>query len=286
MISSNIGIIGHPIGHTKSPVFQQAGLDALGIDETFEAWDVPPKKLESIVAKFREKNFIACCVTLPHKQAVIPMVDELTDAAKAVGAVNWIFNRRGKLVGHNTDGSGFLRALREKTCFDPKGADVVVFGAGGAARAIVHALKGAEVNRLTIANRTVEKAQVLASYFSEGKFKPKAISMAKDEMANHVPFANLLVNTTSLGMSGGPAEIASPVTSDMISAQTIGYDAVYAPPMTTFLREVEAAGGEPAGGITMLVFQGIEGFEMATGRSAPVNIMFEAIYSAIKSHSN
>ena len=275
--------MGHPIGHTKSPVFQQAGLDELGIDETFEAWDVKPEELEAKVATFRAEGFLAACVTLPHKQAVIPIVDKLTEAAKAVGAGNWIFNRDGELVGHNTDGTGFLRALKEKAGFDPKGVDAVVFGAGGAARAIVYALKTAGVARLTIANRTVETAQAIASEFSEGRFKPTAIGMSRDELSNYVPYATLLVNTTSLGMTGGPAELATPVTADMISADAMGYDAVYSPPMTKFLTEVEEAGGTSAGGMTMLVFQGIEGFEMATGKTAPVDTMFSAIEKALKS---
>ena len=282
-MSSNIGVMGHPIGHTKSPVFQQAGLDELGIDETFEAWDVMPEELSEKVATFRDKNFLAACVTLPHKQAVIPLVDELTEAAEAVGAVNWIFNRDGKLVGHNTDSTGFLRALREKAGFDPRGVDAVVFGAGGAARAIVYALKIAGVARLTIANRTVSKAQALASDFSEGRFKPVAIGLDRDELANCAPYATLLVNATSLGMAGGPAEMATPITADMISADATGYDAVYAPPVTRFLREVENAGGTSAGGMTMLVYQGIEGFEMATGQKAPVDKMFAAIEKALKS---
>ena len=282
-MSSNIGVMGHPVGHTKSPVFQQAGLDELGIDETFEAWDVMPEELSEKVATFRDKNFLAACVTLPHKQAVIPLVDELTEAAEAVGAVIWIFNRDGKLVGHNTDSTGFLRALREKAGFDPRGVDAVVFGAGGAARAIVYALKIAGVARLTIANRTVSKAQALASDFSEGRFKPVAIGLDRDELGNCAPYATLLVNATSLGMAGGPAEMATPITADMISADAMGYDAVYAPPVTTFLREVENAGGTSAGGMTMLVYQGIEGFEMATGQKAPVDTMFAAIEKALKS---
>ena len=97
-MSSNIGVMGHPIGHTKSPVFQQAGLDALGIKETFEIWDVLPEALADKVATFRSDGFLAACVTLPHKQNVIPMIDELSDAAQAIGAVNWIFNKNGKLI--------------------------------------------------------------------------------------------------------------------------------------------------------------------------------------------
>ncbi|MEC9292727.1 MAG: shikimate dehydrogenase, partial [Chloroflexota bacterium] len=158
-MSSNIGVMGHPIGHTKSPVFQQAGLDALNIEETFEAWDVPPEALADKVGTFRAEGFLATCVTLPHKQAVIPMVDELSDAAKQIGAVNWIFNQNGKLIGHNTDATGFIRALKEKVGFEPEGVAATVFGAGGAARAVVYALKTAGIKRLTIANRTIERAQ-------------------------------------------------------------------------------------------------------------------------------
>ena len=281
-MNSNIGVMGHPIGHTKSPVFQQAGLDALNIEETFEAWDVTPEALADKVATFRSDGFLAACVTLPHKQEVIPMVDELSDAAQQIGAVNWIFNKNGKLIGHNTDGTGFIRALKEKVGVEAQGVDTTVFGAGGAARAVVYALKNAGIKRLTIANRTLERAQELAAHFTEGPFKPEAISMNRDELADHVPYSGLLVNTTSLGMAGGPAELATPVTSDMISADAIGYDVVYAPPMTRFLREVEEAGATSAGGISMLVFQGIEGFEMATGQKAPVNTMFSAIERALK----
>ena len=281
-MNSNIGVMGHPIGHTKSPVFQQAGLDALNIEETFEAWDVTPEALADKVATFRSDGFLAACVTLPHKQEVIPMVDELSDAAQQIGAVNWIFNKNGKLIGHNTDGTGFIRALKEKVGFEAPGVDATVVGSGGAARAVVYALKNAGIKRLAIANRTLERAQELAAHFTEAPFKPEAISMSRDELADHVPYSGLLVNTTSLGMAGGPAELATPVTSDMISADAIGYDVVYAPPMTRFLREVEEAGATSAGGISMLVFQGIEGFEMATGQKAPVNTMFSAIERALK----
>jgi shikimate dehydrogenase len=276
------GVMGHPIGHTKSPVFQQAALDHCGVDATFQAWDIAPEDLAAKVETFRAPEFLGSCVTLPHKQSIMPMLDGLADTATAVGAVNWILPEDGKLIGHNTDAPGFLRALKESAGFDPEGANAVVFGAGGAARAIVYALKTGGVSSLTIANRTVEKAQALASEMTDGKFRPSVVDLDPTSLSDIVPFSNLLVNTTSLGMAGGPAPSSSPVTAELISADATCYDAVYAPPMTPFLQEGERAGAEVAGGITMLVYQGVVGFELATGKKAPVDEMFAALAAAQK----
>ena len=109
----NIGIIGHPIGHSKSPVFQQVALNHHNIDETFTAWDVTHEELPNIVKHFRTNDFIASCITLPHKLNIMDHVDILTDTAKKVGAVNWIFNDKGTLTGHNTDCTGFIRSLKD-----------------------------------------------------------------------------------------------------------------------------------------------------------------------------
>ncbi len=282
-MTKSMGIIGYPLGHTLSPLFQQAGLDHLGLDAKFEAWPTAPEDLAAKVQSFKDKDCLGSCVTLPHKQAVMPMLDEIDGTAEAIGAVNWIVNRSGRLHGYNTDAPGFLRALREKADFDPEGADALVFGAGGAARAVVYALHTAGVARLTIANRSIDKAQSLAAEMSEGKFKPRAMGLSRNELADVAPFAKLLVNTSSMGMAGGPAPSVSPIAADMISADALGYDAVYAPAVTPFLREVERAGGRTAGGITMLIYQGIEGFELCTGQEAPVDVMFAAVESATKS---
>ena len=272
--------MGHPIGHTKSPVFQQAALDHLGIDAKFEAWDVAPEELAAKVGSFRTPDFMGSCVTLPHKQAIMPMLDGLADTAEAVGAVNWVVPEDGKLIGHNTDAPGFLRALKEKAGFDPAGAHAVVFGAGGAARAIIYALKTGGVASVTIANRTVARAQELAAEMTDGRFRPQALGLDRTELADVVPFASLLVNTSSMGMAGGPASTETPVTAELISADAVCYDAVYAPPVTPFLREAEKAGATPAGGITMLVYQGVVGFELVTGKKAPVDVMFDALAAA------
>ncbi len=276
-MSKILGIIGHPIGHTKSPVLQQAALDHLGVDLTFDAWDVAPEDLAAKVETFRSPDFVAGCVTLPHKQAIIPMLDGLAETAQAVGAVNWVIPEEGKLIGHNTDAPGFLRALKESAGFDPKGRSAVVFGAGGAARAIVYALKTGGAASVAIANRTVEKAQALAADMTDGRFRPTALGLDATSLADVVPYSDLLVNASTLGMEGGPGPGLSPVAAELIPAEATCYDAVYAPPETPFLLEAERAGATPAGGISMLIYQGVVGFELATGREAPVKEMFAAL---------
>lgn len=280
MTTSNFGIIGYPLGHTLSPVFQNAALQHHGIDEVFEAWPTHPDDLAAKVDSFRAEGFLASCVTLPHKQAVIPMIDELADTAVAVGAVNWIINDNGHLTGHNTDSPGFLRALTELGGCDPAGKSSVVFGAGGAARAIVQALKSAGVASMTIANRTHSRADELAVDFSGDGLNIETCALDDPELSETARAADLLVNTSSMGMDGGPAPDATPITADAISPNAVAYDAVYAPPMTPFLKEVEKAGAQSLRGFTMLLLQGAVGFELATGKPAPVDEMFEAVRRA------
>ena len=281
-MTKRVGIIGYPLGHTLSPVFQQAALNHLGIDATFEVWATPPEELAERIESFREPDCLGCCVTLPHKQAVVAMLDTLDETATGIGAVNWIVNEDGKLSGHNTDAPGFLRSLREEAGFDPAGCNAVLFGAGGAARAVAYALRSAGCSKLTIANRTVERAEALAADMTDGRFRPLASGLAKDELADSVPYAELLVNATSMGMAGGPSPDATPVAADLISSRTLACDVVYAPPVTPFLREAEAAGGRTAGGLSMLVYQGVIGFELCTGREAPADIMMAAMLKAVR----
>ncbi len=279
-MTKRMGIIGYPLGHTLSPVFQQAGLDAAGIDATFEAWPTPPDELAERVASFRDADCLGACVTLPHKQAVERLVDDVHPDAAEVGAVNWVVNKDGSLTGHNTDAPGFLRALREELRFDPDGADALVLGAGGAARAAVFALRSAGVSRLTVANRTLARAETLAADVSRGRFRASAIELTRDALSDAAPYADLIVNTTSMGMSGGPSPDESPLSADLISARTIVYDVVYAPAVTPLLQEAEAAGARGATGLSMLVYQGVIGFELCTGVEAPADVMMKAARDA------
>ena len=281
-MTQRIGIIGHPLHHSLSPLFQQAALDALEIDATFASWPTPPEEFAETVEGLRADDCMGCCITLPHKEVALELVDELDPAAEEIGAINTIVNDGGRLKGYNTDAPGFLRGLREAAGFEPQGRAVLVLGAGGAARAIVFALREAGVSRLTIANRTEERAQALAKDLTRGRFRPDAMSLDVDRLANAAPYADLIVNATSMGMSGGSAIEETPVPPELISGSALCYDAVYAPPMTPFLQAGEDAGARIAGGLSMLIYQGAEGFKLWTGREAPVEVMFDAIPEAMR----
>ncbi|MGE5595546.1 MAG: shikimate dehydrogenase family protein, partial [Hyphomicrobiales bacterium] len=156
------GIIGHPVAHSLSPAFQSAAFEHCGLDVAYEAWDTPPAALHGRVVSLRDPTYLGANVTIPHKEAVIPFLDELGGQSARLGAVNTIVNRGSRLFGFNTDGPGFVAALRNEAAFDPAGASVLLLGAGGAARGIAFALAEARAARLGIWNRTPERAARLA----------------------------------------------------------------------------------------------------------------------------
>ena len=278
-----LGIIGHPIGHSISPVFQQAALDAIGFDGTYEPWDVEPDEVGEFVDGLRSLDTLGINVTVPHKEAVIPFLDEVDDWASTAGAVNTIVNREGRLSGHNTDGIGFLRALREGAGFDPRGRDVLVIGAGGSARGVVYALARAGIAQLFIANRTVERAERLVALSIDSGVAAEALGLSgASEAAQEVA---LIVNCTSMGMLHGPDENGTPLTAVDIPSSVLVNDLVYNPQETPLLREAAESGAATLGGIQMLVYQGAASFEMWTGHDAPAAIMLEAATAAMRARS-
>ncbi|MCH9016601.1 MAG: shikimate dehydrogenase [Chloroflexi bacterium] len=275
-MTQRLGIIGYPIGHSISPIFQQAGLDHLGIDATYEKWEVTPEGVGDFVAGLRAPGTLGINITVPHKQAVIPFLDEVDEWATAAGAVNTIVNRDGRLTGHNTDGPGFLQALLVETGYSPDGTRALILGAGGAARGILLALVRGGVDSLVIANRTFERAETLAQLASENGVKSEAIPLAGDALTEAAASANLIVNCTTMGMSHGPDEHGSPISAAQIPATAIVNDLVYTPLLTPILKEAAAAGATALGGLHMLVYQGVLSFQMWTGRDAPVDVMLAA----------
>jgi shikimate dehydrogenase len=275
-MTQRLGIIGYPIGHSISPIFQQAALDHLGIDATYEKWEVTPEGVGDFVNGLRVPDSLGINITVPHKQAVIPFLDEVDEWATAAGAVNTIVNHDGHLSGHNTDGLGFLRALLVETGYDPKGTRALVLGAGGAARGILLALARGGVDSMVIANRTLERAETLAKLAKDNGVKSEAISLSGDALTDAASDADLIVNCTTVGMSHGPDEHGSPVAAAQIPATAIVNDVVYTPLITPILKEAAAAGATALGGLHMLVYQGVLSFQMWTGVDAPVDVMLAA----------
>ena len=283
-MTRQLGIIGYPIGHSMSPVMFGAAFKESGLDATYEAWEVAPEKLGEFIAKVRasEGEILGFNATVPHKEAVIQAVDEASPEAKRAGAVNTVVNDGGRLIGHNTDGAGFVRALREEAGFLPSGSRALILGAGGAARGVVMALAEEDVAEFVIANRTPKRAELLSEDLKRcfgGDVK--AISMQSEALKQAAASSTLIVQCTTMGMLHGPAVDASPLPSSHIPAGALVYDLVYNPPETPLMREAAAAGARAFGGLSMLVYQGAVGFETWLSRPAPVQAMFAAARAAL-----
>ena len=275
------GIFGYPISHSISPPMHQAAFDFAGIDASYEAWETHPDALAEGVRGLRSGHYLGANVTVPHKQAVGEHLDEVDDLARRIGAVNTITISDGRLLGINTDAEGFITSLKIQGDIDPTGLDAVLVGAGGAARAAAHALADAGIGSLTIANRTIDRAQTLADEIEVQGVDTQAMGLSDSGYASACKGADLLINSTSVGMLRGPAEGASPVPNGAIRAGSVIYDMVYNPPDTPLLQNAESAGARPVGGLPMLVYQGAAAWSRWTGRDAPVDVMFEAARSAL-----
>jgi len=262
------GIIGHPVAHSLSPVFQAAAFAHCGLDVTYERWDTPAAQLAGRVSSLRETAVLGANVTVPHKEAVIPLLDELGGQSARMGAVNTIVNRDGRLFGFNTDGPGFVAALRNEASFEPAGKKVLLVGAGGAARGIAFALSEARAAEVAISNRTAGRAEAVA-----GEIGRPVSAVPWD---SPVGGYDCVVNCTSVGMHGGPDPDGVPFEVASARPGCLVVDIVYAPEDTPLLRSAKAAGLVTLGGLPMLIYQGALAFEHWTGIPAPVDVMFQA----------
>ncbi len=281
-MSQHIGVIGFPLRHTLSPVFQQAALDFYGLDIRYEAWETPPDRLPEVVASLRGPSRLGMNVTIPHKQAVVPLLDRVDPTAVAIGAVNTVAKSQDVLVGYNTDCTGFIEAVRSDGGFEPAGKAVLVLGAGGAARAVVFGLLTSGVARIGVAARRAEAAAALRRAFvgPEGGDRLVVEPWGGDIEARLDAY-DLVVNTTSMGMRHGAAEKQSPLDGVRIPPRLLVYDLVYNPSETPLMRQARAAGAPAFGGLSMLVYQGAAGFELWTGRKPPLETMIEAARRAL-----
>jgi len=263
-------LIGDPVEHSMSPAMHNAAFKKLGLDYVYIPFNVKPQGLAKAVEGLRALNVKGFNVTIPHKVAVIPLLDGLDPLAEKIGAVNTVVNTDSQLLGYNTDAEGFLKALLENG-IQPEGKRTIVLGAGGASRAITYILvkKGAGV---TIVNRQQELdwAEDISRLIRRDLRKEVRVCEL-GQLAKTIENTDLLVNATSVGMS--PAGGVSPVPAPLLRKISAVFDIVYNPIETRLLREAKAAGARTIGGVDMLAWQGALAFEKWTGQPAPLDLM-------------
>lgn len=264
MTTLKAGVMGWPVDHSRSPALHGFWLKTLGIDGSYIRIPVKPEDLEKALRDLPRHGFAGCNLTVPHKEAAMAIVDEISPEAKRIGAVNTVFvTKDGKLKATNTDGYGFITSLKAGAPrFDPKAGPAVVLGAGGAARAICVALQDAGVPEICIINRTTARAESLATAL-KGPFTIAAWTERSARLKN----AGLLVNTTTLGMKGqGPLDIdLTP-----LSPRATVTDIVYVPLETPLLAAARARGNPVVDGLGMLLYQAQPGFEGWFGKRPDV----------------
>lgn len=281
-----IGIIGHKLTHTLSPVMHTTAFKKLNLDFTYGVMDVTPGMLPNLIASMRALNFRGANVTVPYKQDVIPLIDEVSEEAKMIGAVNTIVNNSGRLVGYNTDAHGVYISLAYYA-EEIKNNHVVIFGAGGAARATVYAVaKFFAPKRIMIVNRTVENAKKIAEEFGP-KFRLTKFFYTNDSEVTirEMEVAALVINTTSVGMK--PLVHFHPLPPNAkIQKNQIVLDIVYNPLETALLQFASRFGARTISGVEMLLGQGAKAFELFTHQEFPIAIAREAVIKELTQSYN
>lgn len=269
------GIIGHPVYHTCSPSMHNAAFQSLEIDAVYLPFSVTPEHLASAMEALRSLQIQGVNVTIPHKTKVIPFLDELELPALFTGAVNTIRNDQGRLIGTNTDGEGFIRALHAAG-YSSRNKRVLLLGAGGSSRAILASLAKEGTDAIFLFNRTLEKAEQLVCDF-QSHFPTVSIQTIHESVLQTLSI-DWIINTTSVGMNGTDLPISFPIS---LLSLTLVVDIIYHPPVTPLLQQASAQGISILNGQGMLLHQGVAAFEFWTQQPAPVAIMAQALCRCI-----
>src|SRR5207244_4627202 len=279
-----LGVLGDPVAHSLSPQIQNAALGACDIHMQYARFHIRANELRSALLFLRRLHFIGVNLTVPHKIAAFTQIDEADESATRVGAVNTIRLRDEKLIGSNTDGEGFLRAIRTEFSIDLRDLRVMIIGAGGGTgRAIAWQCALENCERLVLVNRTLEKANVLADqlrpFFSGPRVlgpsaRLEAVPLDEPAMRTQLADIDLIVNATPLGMN--PSD-PTPVPARLLAPHHIIFDCVYGPSKTALIRAAEEAGARGANGLSMLLYQGARSFSIWFDCEAPINAMLAAL---------
>lgn len=258
-----LGVIGHPVNHTLSPLMHNRAAKLLNLDYVYVAFDVAPKNLRKVFAGLRGLGVRGLNVTVPHKEKVIPFLDSLDEEVLLAGAVNTITLENGRLVGSNTDGKGFMKSLKVRG-FDLRNKKVAIMGAGGAARAIGVAVCRAGAEEVTVINRSALRGKRLARHLSQ-LGKVAFVSASSDNAVSVVRASDIIVQATPCGMKRSDP---LPAGSAGFRKKQLVYDIIYSAE-TRFLQKAKSKGAYTANGLEMLVYQGSESFRKWTGSPFP-----------------
>ena len=264
-------VLGHPVAHTLSPVMHNAAFRALGMDAVYLAFDVQPDRLLAVLEGMKDMGIGGVNITVPLKEVAAKGLPRLDESAKVMGAVNTIQFTPGGMIGHNTDGEGFLRAVREDLDRSVEGRSVFICGAGGAGRAVALACAGSGARALTLADADAARPANVAREVKERFGVEAKIAGAWEDDARS---ADLVVQATPLGMKRGDA---SPLGAGAFRAGQVAFDLVYMYPETAFMKAARSGGAHAANGLGMLLYQGARAFEIWTGVKPPATVMREAL---------
>ena len=275
-----LGIFGDPVAHSMSPAMQNQALQQAGINAVYVPFHVPAEQLPPAVAAIRSLGLWGVNVTVPHKEAISSLLDEIDPAARLIGAVNTVINRQGRLIGFNTDGLGFLHSLAEDLQFNPQGKRILLMGAGGACRAALVSLCQAGALWVGIANRTRSRAEALVSEFADifpaVSFEPFGI--ATEELRRATQNIDLLANTSAVGLKG---EVFGGLPWEDLPEEVAVYDMVYSQTGTPLVQEATRRGHRASDGLGMLAGQGEEAFALWTGERPSVGLMKRCLLSEL-----
>jgi shikimate dehydrogenase len=279
-----LGVFGDPVAHSLSPQMQNAALENLGLKERYGRFEIGAEELRAGLELIRRLNFVGINLTLPHKATALSLMDEVEEVARQSGAINTVLVEGGKLLGFNTDGPGFLHAIRSEFSVDLRDLRVLLLGAGGGAgRAIALQCARENCERLVLVNRTLEKAQELArelaSYFSGSRVlgpvaRLQAIPWDETSLRFQLANTDLVVNATSVGMKRSDPPL---LPASLLAPHLMVYDTIYTPARTPLLAAAADAGALGANGVSMLLHQGALSFEIWFGRKAPLAVMRAAL---------
>jgi shikimate dehydrogenase len=273
-----LGIIGDPVEHSLSPVMHNAAIANLGLDYIYVPFPVKPGDLATALAGFNAVNLIGFSITIPHKQEIIPLLTEISEDAANIGAVNTVWRTASGWKGTNTDAEGFIAPLKAMNR-DWSKTTPVILGHGGAARAVIAGLANLGCSEIHVVGRNIDK---LARFYQSWNHAPKITALLKihnwNNLSSLIPAADLLVNTTPVGMS--PNAETSPVEASLmqkLKPKAIAYDLIYTPNPTQFLKLAQAQGIMAIDGLEMLLQQGVVALQIWLQQPVPVEVMRDSL---------